>query len=114
MRHGDLVDLAFKRQQFNILMGEPEGLVVVDGIVAAELGLHIGVTYQVDVTHVPSGKRIGGFDTLGAALEFVERVAYIRDWSTVPLTVTQEEEKAVWDAYKAVLTTMERPRRIAL
>jgi hypothetical protein len=93
---------------------EYSGLVEVDGIVhndEHEIGLHIGTTNQVDVTHLPTGKRIGGFDTLGAAMEFVHRVAYLRDWKHGNLTTA--EHTAITQVHATIAATAHRPRRVA-
>jgi hypothetical protein len=111
------------RMAYNIAMdslttlgnGDASGWVRVDGIVLNdnhELGLHIGVTHQVDVTHVPSGKRIGSFDTLGAAMEFAHRIVYLRDWSTD--AVTPDEGKAITDIYTTLTASAVRPTRVPL
>lgn len=110
------------RRKFNIAMdhlttlgnGEVSGLVEVDGIVLNdnhELGLHVGLTHMVDVTHLPSGKRIGGFDTLGAAMEFAHRIAYLRDWKDGD--VTEPEAKAITDIYTTIAASATRPRRLS-
>jgi hypothetical protein len=110
------------RKTYLIIMGEmltlgnqrpQDGWVQVDGIVLSdspELGLHVGVTQQIDVTHIPTGKRIGGFDTLGAAMEFAHRVAYLRDWSTD--AVTPEECTAITNLHTTLAATAVRPRRV--
>jgi hypothetical protein len=51
----------------------------VDGIRLHDvpIGIHASDRCALDVTHIPSGKRIAAFTSLGVAMEFVERVAYL-------------------------------------
>jgi hypothetical protein len=121
-RLGDLMTQQWTRKAYTIVMdhlatlnngGESSGQVQVDGIVLNEnheLGLHIGITHQVDVTHIPSGKRIGGFDTLGAAMEFAHRIAYLRNWSNAD--ITEDESKAIRATYATLTASAVRPTRV--
>jgi hypothetical protein len=121
-RLGDLMTQQWMRMAYEINMvhlttlsgnGETSGKVRVDGIVLnenRELGLHIGLTQQVDVTHIPSGKRIGGFDTLGAAMEFAHRIAYLRDWKDDQ--ITEPETKAISDLHATLTASAVRPTRV--
>lgn len=61
---------------FRVLMADPEGYAKVQGIALGSLGLHIGLTHWVDVTHLLSGRKLAGFRTLGGAASFVEELYY--------------------------------------
>jgi hypothetical protein len=76
---------AWQRRQFEIAVDNPHGRVSVDGICLASvpIGLHFRDMYGIDVTHLPSGKRLGKLTSLGAAMEFVHRVAFLCDWYKV-------------------------------
>lgn len=53
----------------------------VDGIqyIPAPIGLHLRDRY-VEITHIPSGFRIGTADTLGAAMAIVQGIATMTNW----------------------------------
>jgi hypothetical protein len=58
-------------------------LVPVDGIVLGKapwFGIHIRGHEHADVTHVPTGRRIASFSTLGAALEYAETIVPWTNW----------------------------------
>src|SRR3954471_14123149 len=86
---------AWQRRQFEIVVDNPHGFVSVDGICLASvpIGLHFRDMYGIDVTHMPSGKRIGKLTSLGGAMEFVHRIAFVCDWHQiepeVPSIVTE-------------------------
>lgn len=86
------------RADFGITMDDKTHAQV-DGIVHYEghLGIHTGTTHNVDVTHVPSGLRVVGMPTLGAAMEFVIRAYYVLDWSAVSVAPTKEQQAALTD-----------------
>lgn len=132
MRTGDFEH--WRRATFRVAMndvavlgnGTPhDGFVEVDGIVMSplhdvqgeghaepELGLHVGLTHMVDCTHLASGKRIGSFETLGAAMEFVNRLAYVANWRNPAERITAGEAKALSDLYANVTASACRPRRV--
>jgi hypothetical protein len=76
---------AWSRKEFEIKVtdfrGEP-GTAMLDGIALGDvpLGMHFRDYHAIDVSHLVSGRRIGSFKTLGAAMEFVHAVAYETDW----------------------------------
>lgn len=47
------------------------------------LGIHIwsNNSVAVDVTHIPTGKRLASFASLGAAMNFVESIDDLFDWN---------------------------------
>lgn len=67
---------------FRVLMADPEGFAKVYGMALGSLGLHLGLTHFVDITHLPSGRKIAGFRTLGGAVAFVEELYYKFPWAT--------------------------------
>jgi hypothetical protein len=102
------------RQVYRIVIEDDVGskAVQVDGIVMADtpdIGLHMGSTHYVDVTHIPTGRRIGSFATLGAGMEFVHRIAYLRDWGKRDLVITEEEAKHIRELWAAVSATEQKP-----
>jgi len=92
------------------------GLVTVDGIAIAgeHIGIHIGVTHWVDVTHIPTGRKLAAFQTLGAAMELAHRIVYLRDWSSATLQLSSEEVKRITDLIVAVKATEHMPHRVLL
>lgn len=110
-RLGDLMVQSWKRHSFAIAM--EDGKVRVDGITIGErqeIGLHFGVTAKIDATHIPSGKKIGSFDTLGAAVEFAHRVVNLRDWAND--RITGAEYSAILEVYTTVRNTERRPEAV--
>lgn len=88
------------RAQFNILthhITEAEQWHTVDGIKhpTAPLGIHFNGRQTCDVTHLPSGRRIRGFPSLGAAISFTERVATIADWTPAVIALDPLTEARV-------------------
>jgi hypothetical protein len=117
-RLGDFLAQHWQRQAFAIAMDHDDAdvppTVLVDGIVMSDqpdLGLHVGVTHFIDVTHIPTGKRIGGFVTLGGAMEFTHRIAYLRDWHHKDTPLTAAELTAIELIKANVLASEHRPRK---
>jgi hypothetical protein len=107
---------AWVRRPYQIKMHDPSGVIEVDGIVCADapsLGVHLGISHDVDVTHIPTGARIAHFETLGGALEFVARIASLRDWATLRGELPEAEVKAVREVLAYVASIERRPRRIS-
>lgn len=67
--------------KFRVLMADPEGFAKVYGLALGSLALHIGLTHWVDVSHLPSGRKLATFRTLGGAVAFVEDCHYKLPWS---------------------------------
>jgi len=91
---------AWQRMGYAIVVDDYRGVVSkieVDGIVmgGVPLGLHFRDLYGIDVTHIPSGKRIAKLPTLGGAMEFVHQVALLCDWSTEAPTIPEETLTAI-------------------
>lgn len=109
---------SWKRTMFQITMDFPDGShgkVEVDGITMSEqpdIGLHVGQTHFIDATHIPTGKRIGQFQTLGAAVEFVHRIAHILPWSDPAHEFTAPEIAAITNTYLTTRASEQRPRRL--
>lgn len=101
----DLVQ-AWERQTYSLALSDgPEARVSVDGIAMKEvpwIGLHVGSTASIDVTHIPSGKRIGGFASLGSALEFAARIAYLLDWRVIAPDLSAPSVCAIEEARRLV------------
>lgn len=117
-RLGDLplATAAWERSQFLIVM-EGGSYVRVDGMVLSgtpHLGVHIGTTHYVDVTHIPSGRCVARLLTLGAAIEYVHRVAPLRDWHGPTVELTPEIEQLLRDTLAYIRTTETPPRAEAL
>lgn len=62
---------------------QPNGWCEVDGMrwQPHNLGVHIWTNGTVDVTHIPSGKRLASFPSLGAAMGFAESIDDLYDWN---------------------------------
>lgn len=115
MSNGVALVHQWRRARFDIMMADPVGRVRVDGVVLDELpdlGMHIGVTHFVDVTHVPSGLRIAGFSTLGGAMEFVHRIAYLRAWHEETFILSPEEAKSIQDTAELLFASEILPFRL--
>lgn len=98
------------RRFYQIKVDNPNGTVEVDGMVfgSAPLGLHFRDMYGIDVTHVPSGKRIAKLTSLGAALEFVHRIARLTDWTQMEPTLPARLQEIL----HTVTESARRPRMI--
>jgi hypothetical protein len=76
------------------------------------LGIHTGVSHEVDVTHLATGRRVAGFPSLGAALAFVDKIVYFVDWSRTPFELSPAETLAIRDCISYILSTDTRPRHL--
>jgi hypothetical protein len=102
-----------ERGLFGLRMFNPDGVVQVDGLVfGTAIGVHIGVTHHVDVTHLSSGLRIASFDTLGAAVEFAVRALHIVEWGKQPFCITSVEQAAIEEIRQYAVTSAVRPRHV--
>lgn len=100
--------------RFNITLRDPDGTCEVDGMkhVPALLGIHITVSGTADVTHIPTGKRLGSFGSLGAAVEFVEVVKDLYAWHEPTLNVPLTTERLIQAAISAHQQRAFAPRQI--
>lgn len=71
--------MTWTRQSFLILtrLHRDQSLahVSVDGMVRGMVGIHVRETSAIDVTHLPTGRRIATFTNLGACFEFASRAS---------------------------------------
>lgn len=91
---------AWQRKSFEIVLDDYRGQVLrvgVDGIVmgGVPLGLHFRDLYGIDVTHIPSGKRLAKLPTLGGAMDFVHQVAALCDWDALEPDIPAETVTAI-------------------
>jgi hypothetical protein len=91
-------------------MAKVDGMVLGDG----QIGIHVGVTHFVDVTHTVSGFKLAGFQTLGAAVEYAERIAHFRDWMIMPVVLTPEEKAALMALRDTIALTEHFPHKVVL
>jgi hypothetical protein len=113
-RLGDLVT-QWRRAPFVIAM--KNGIMVkVDGMILGDghIGVHIGVTHFVDVTHILSGLQLARFKTLGAAVEYAERIGHFRDWTLMPVAFSPEETTALIYLRDALIMSEHLPYRVTL
>lgn len=108
---------AWERARYRLSMADATARPLeVDGITMVEapwIGLHIGPAASVDVTHVPSGKRIGGFASLGSALEFAARIAYLLEWKVIEPVISADHARALEEARRDVDASAFAPRTTA-
>ncbi len=115
IRLGDCLEAHWTRTHYKLTMVRPSGRVKVDGITLKAcpfLGLHLGQTGLIDVTHLPSGRRIADFRTLGAAMEYVTKIAPLTDWSTEIPDITPEVEKTLLGYAFEMYKTETRPQNV--
>jgi hypothetical protein len=104
----------WKRAKFRIRLTNPEGWAEVDGVTSAacpHLGLHLSQSGLgvIDVTHIPTGRRIADFRTLGAAMEYVTEIIPLATWINIA-PVTPEIEKTLRALAAKAYTSEFRPR----
>lgn len=115
----DGTTVTWRRCAFRLDMGKDHPAEV-DGIVldtptvtpCPVIGIHFGTTHSVDVTHVPSGLRIAGFTSLGAAMEFAVRVAYLVDWTVAEPMISDGAATAIENVRRILEATSFRPRNL--
>lgn len=81
----------------------------VDGLILGDLGIHIGLTHFADVTHLPTGRRVSGFRTLGGALEFAQRVQCMVAWGRTPFELSPAEHVAITEVARYIFSTEANP-----
>jgi hypothetical protein len=101
---------AWVRKSYEIVVDQPEGKVLVDGIAlgTVPLGLHFRNTDYIDVTHIPSGKRVWHFTSLGAALDFTQRVAHMVLWGREHPVVPEQ----IFQLAREIEASAHRPRML--
>lgn len=100
-----------RKSDRDLMPAEVDGIVLnADGETC--LGIHVGVTHTVDVTHLPSGKRVGHFYTLGAAMEFVHRIAYLTDWTFDDPVLKDHTVIAIGEIHRTLLLSERRPHDV--
>lgn len=90
--------------RFNILLANTLTFKEVDGIRLEEalLGVHVDDMERAHVTHIPSGKRLHGFKTLGQAVRFAESIKVLYPWREVLLNISPATERLILAAARVV------------
>lgn len=107
----------WSRLEYLITMNEPSGCARVDGICfngTSSLGLHTDHNGRVVVTHIPSGKQLCAFRTLGAATEFVERIYPLTDWTDVAPVLEESTRIEILKLGHDLFVKEKLPARVAL
>jgi hypothetical protein len=100
-----------RKSDRDLMPAEVDGIVLqADGEIC--LGMHVGMTHDVDVTHIPSGKRVGHFRTLGAAMEFVHRIAYLTDWTLPDPVLKDHTIVAITEIHRTLLLSERTPHDV--
>lgn len=103
------------RARFEIRMQEPDSWVEVDGMRwnPHNLGVHVWTTGAADVTHIPSGKRLGSFSSLGAAMDFAQVIDDLYDWNLSTLKdLPADVERLIRGHAKSQQVSSFTPRRV--
>jgi hypothetical protein len=86
----------------------------VDGIqiVGGHIGIHLRSPDWMDVTHIPSGRRLSYFKSVGAALSFAEQVHTMHDWSSPLIDVPDELVQKILGMARMLSDTAYLPRTV--